>query len=207
MVIAPKDLKIRSKKIMKDNKLSKDIDLLFEIGSLRFVNRNWKQYLGLDVANLAEHHFRVVWIALVLAKYENAKNTDKIVKMALLHDLPESRTGDLNKVQKKYVERFENKSIKDILKNSVLEEELIKLWQEYEKLGSIESKIVKDADRLDIDFEMREQKIRGFKFPEKWDTSREKISLNQHYTKTAKKIWKLLQKSDPHHWHLEAGSI
>jgi len=188
-------------------KFSKDIDLLFEIGSLRFVNRNWKQYLDLDIANLAEHHWRVMWLALILAKYEKVKNTDKIMKMALIHDICESRTGDLTKVQKKYVERFEDKSIKDMLKNSVLEDELIELWKEYEKRESIESKIVKDADRLDIDFEMREQKIRGFKFPKGWDVGREKLSLTQHYTKTAKKIWRLLQKSDPHNWHIEAGSI
>jgi len=127
--------------------------------------------------------------------------------MSLLHDISESRTGDLTRVQKKYVERFEDKSIKDILKNSVLEEELIGLWQEYEKRESIESKIVKDADRLDVDFEMREQKIRGYQFPKGWDAGRERISKTEHYTETAKRIWKALQKSDPHNWHIEAGSI
>lgn len=50
--------------------MQKDIDFLFEIGSLRSIARTWNEFLGKDVANVAEHTIRVAWIALTLAKYE-----------------------------------------------------------------------------------------------------------------------------------------
>ncbi len=191
---------------MKDNKLSKDIDLLFEIGCLRFVDRSWKQYLNLDIANLSEHHFRVAWIALLLAGKKKIKNTDKIIKMALLHDVAESRTGDLAKMQKKYTERFEKKAVADIFAGTVLEKEFLELYDEYEKRKSIESQIVKDADNLDVDFEMKEQKTRGYNFSKRWESYRAELSKKRFYTKSAKEIWDKLQNTDPHHWHVEGGS-
>lgn len=185
----------------------KDIDLLFEIGSFKFINRNWEQYLKVEMSNLAEHHFRVIWISLILAKYEKVKNTDEIIKMALFHDLGESRTGDLARGQKNYATQLEEKAIKDIAKGSVLKNEIYSLWREYQERKSMEAKIVKDADNLDVDFEMREKEIAGYQFPQKWKIGRKKLSETKYYSKTAKKIWKLLQKTNPHNWHIETGSI
>lgn len=78
----------------------KDLDFLYEMGCIRFIQRTWKHFLNADFQNLAEHHFRVAWIALMLAKLEKAQNADKILKMALVHDLAESRTGDVNYLQR-----------------------------------------------------------------------------------------------------------
>ena len=182
-------------------KLQKDIDLLYEIGCLRFIKRSWQNYLGPNVANLAEHHFRVAWLSLVIAQYENVKNTDKIMKMALIHDLAESRTGDANWYQKKYLQHFDEKAIEDILRGSAFEDEFKKLWQEYVERKSIESKIVRDADQLDAEFEIKEQSIHGYQFPKEWKKVRDRVSTMFH-TKVAKKIWDRLQKSDPHAWHI-----
>ena len=52
----------------------KDADFLFEIGTLRFIQRTWKQFINPDFANLAEHTLRMTWIAIVIAK--NEKNAD-----------------------------------------------------------------------------------------------------------------------------------
>jgi len=189
------------------NNLQNDINLLFEMGCLRFIDRNWKQFFGADFANLSEHHLRVIWIALIIAKYEKVKNIEKILKMALVHDIVESRTGDLDKMQRKYVQRDEDKAIKDIFNDSIMGDELIKLWQEYEQCESKEARIVKDADILDIDFEMKEQEIKGYKFSPKWARYRQSLYNKKLYSKTAKQIWKNLQKADPHAWHIKGGSV
>lgn len=50
--------------------MARDIELLFELGAFRHLDRVWKQFLNPDVANCAEHSFRVSWVALTLARYE-----------------------------------------------------------------------------------------------------------------------------------------
>ena len=40
------------------------------------------------------HTLRVAWIATIIAKNESNADLAKVVKMALVHDIAESRTGD-----------------------------------------------------------------------------------------------------------------
>ncbi len=183
--------------------MHRDIEFLYEIGNLRFIQRQWKRFLNADFANLAEHHLRVAWLALIIAKYENAKDTDKILKMALVHDIAESRTGDVDYLSRQYTKRDEELGIKDILKDTELENEFLKIWREYEKRESIESKIVKDADTLDVDFELQEQKIRGAGLADALSQNREFVASNKIYTKTAKKMWDAVQNASPHDWHVK----
>ena len=74
--------------------------------------------------------------------------------------------------------------------------------KEYEARGSLEAKIVKDADNLDIDLEMKELEERGSKLPKKWGMNRERVRNEKLYTETAKKMWDDIQGSDPAAWHL-----
>ncbi|NTU73399.1 HD domain-containing protein [Candidatus Roizmanbacteria bacterium] len=183
--------------------MQNDINLLYEMGSLRFIQRTWRQFLNLSFANLAEHTLRVVWISLILARHEKAENIEKVVKMALIHDVSEGRTGDANYLTREYVVRNEEKAITDMLKDTSLAPEFIDLWKEYEKHDSIEAQIVKDADNLDVDFELQEQKARGGVLNDKWKDMREYVSENKLYTESAKKLWKDLQGSDPNDWHMK----
>lgn len=154
-----------------------------------------------DFANVSEHIFRVAWIALILAKRENVENTDKLLKMALVHDITESRTGDVNYISRQYTERKEHNAIRDILKDTSLEKEFIELWEECEKRETIEAKIIKDADNLDVDFELKEQSARGGVLDKTLEEIREHVGVNKLYTETAKKIYQSLKSSDPHDWH------
>ena len=181
--------------------MDRDIEFLYEIGSLRFIPRQWKRFLNADFANLADHHIRVIWLALTIAKGENIKNTGKVVKMALMHDIAESRTGDADYLARQYVKRDEKLGIEDMLKNTALEAEFIELWKEYDNQKTPEAKVVKDADILDIDFELHEQKSMGVPIINHWEDQREFVQQSRLKTKTAKKIWKKLQTSNPHDWH------
>ncbi len=183
--------------------MDRDIEFLYEIGTLRFSPRQWKRFLNADFANLAEHHFRVIWLALIIAKYEKV-DQNKVLKMALVHDIPESRTGDVDYLSRQYVERNEALGLKDMLADTVLEKgELYDLWHEYETLASPEAKVVKDADNLDVDFELNEQEARGFKLKYAWKHQRGWVSANRLHTKTAKKLWRKIENSDPNAWHIK----
>lgn len=182
--------------------LQRDIEFIYEMGALRHIPRQWQRFLNPDFANLAEHHFRVMWIALILAKYEKA-DTSKVLKMTLVHDIMESRTGDADYLSRQYVKRDEELGLKDILAKTILEkDEFIDLWREYEAQETLEAKVVKDADLLDIDVELNEQEARGFKLKYTWKTQRGWVSKNRLKTKSAKKLYDAIAKSDPNAWHI-----
>src|SRR6185312_6928138 len=129
-----------------------DINFLFEMGNIRFIERMWRRFLHDDFANVAEHHFRVFWIAMVIAANEGGVDTGKIAKLCLLHDITESRTGEVDYISRQYVERKEEMAIRDMLAGTSVENEFFALWEEYEQRETLEAKIAKDADNLDVDF-------------------------------------------------------
>lgn len=181
--------------------MDRDLEFLYEMGCLRFVQRTWKRFLNADFQNLAEHHLRVCWIAMTIARREGNVNTERIMKMALVHDLAESRTGDVDYLSRQYTTRDEELGIKDMLKDTSFEAELFDLWEEYEKRETIESKIVKDADNLDVDFEIREQSVKGLAITEMFAESRKVVRKSLFYTKSGQQMWDAIQKSNPHDWH------
>ncbi len=182
----------------------RDIDLLFEVGALRRVPRMWIHFLGPDMANNAEHSFRVAWIALMIAKEEGAENTDRILKMALVHDLTEGRTGDANYLMRQYVKRNDDLAGKDIFAATSLEGDMLGALEEYRAQATIEAKIVKDADRLDVEFEIREVRSRGMQLPKEWEEFQRKVADEKLSTDTARSIMASLPASDPHAWHTKS---
>ena len=189
---------------IKNTKKKRDIELLFEVGTLRHMDRVWRQFMGPDVANCAEHIFRVVWIALTIAKYEDAGNHEKILKMAIAHDISESRTGDVHYISRQYTKRNEELATRDIFEGTAHEDEMIDLIHEYEERESIEAKIVKDADNIDVELELRELRSRGHSMGTVWINSRIKNVYPKLFTKTARQFWKIIAKVEPHNWHLNS---
>lgn len=184
----------------KSGDLSNDINFLYEMGNIRFIERTWRRFLHDDLANLAEHHYRTFWIAMIIAAREGDVDTGKIAKMVLVHDITESRAGDVDYLSRQYVQRNEELAISDMLEGTAVEKEFRAIWDEYEKRESIEAKIAKDADNLDVDFELAEQAAKGSRLGEVKKPAREHVAKTKLYTKTAKTIYKQLQNSDPHDW-------
>src|SRR3989338_696032 len=71
----------------------RDIEFLYEIGSLRNIPRAWIQHLAADCASTLEHTLRVVFLALLIGRKEGVKDEEKLIKMALVHDLAAPRTS------------------------------------------------------------------------------------------------------------------
>ncbi|MDQ5958164.1 MAG: hypothetical protein QG665_515 [Patescibacteria group bacterium] len=183
----------------------RDLDFLYEVGSMRHLQRGWKQHAGLNVANVLEHTMRVMLLALMIARKEGVKDEEKIIKMALIHDLAETRCSDLSYVQKVYVKADEQKAATDLFNDTTLSD-LEKVYlHEYEKRECIEAKIVKDADNLEFDIELKELEQMGSLLPEKWYSSRKFVRDEKLYTETARQIWDEIQNSNPDAWHLETN--
>jgi len=190
--------------IKKRKNNERDVELLFEIGCLRHLPRSWKRFLNPDVANNTDHIFRVMWIALLLAKREGVKNEEKVLKIAMLHDIGESRTGDVDYLSRQYTERKEDRAMSDMLQGTGLKLEFLALWKEYAERKSIESRIVKDADGLDIELELAEQRASGHSIGSLWQKERNKSVYPKLFTQSAREMWNAIQKSDVHSWHSDA---
>ncbi len=130
----------------------RDLEFLYEVGSLRNIQRGWRQYFGIDMANNLEHTLRIIWLALMIARREGKGDESTIIKMALVHDIADTRTADHAYVQKVYVEEKDELASHDIFAETSISD-FESILHVYKERKSIEAKIVKDADNLDVDLD------------------------------------------------------
>jgi putative hydrolase of HD superfamily len=180
--------------------VSRDVELLHEVGSLRRVARTWVQFTGAPMANVAEHTLRVAWIAMAIARREDADGA-RCAQLALIHDVAESRTGDVHYLSRMYVERREDEALRDVVAGTSLQDDVEALWAEYHAQASLEARVVKDADNLDCDLELTETPDAALiaSLRPTRDRVREKL-----HTDTARALFDAIYADDPHAWHTTA---
>lgn len=144
------------------------INFFFELGMLKKTPRSGFQFLGSGKESVAEHVFRVTTIGFALAKLAEGADVFKVVRMCLFHDIPESRTGDLNYVNKQYVEVDEERAIKDLAQTLPFGEELQELLEEFKEGKSKEAQLARDADQLDLILELKEHQDMGNRYARDW---------------------------------------
>jgi putative hydrolases of HD superfamily len=159
------------------------VNFLFEIGMLKKTPRSGFQFLGTGTESVAEHSFRAAVIAYVLSLHEEGADPARATLMSLFHDLPEARTGDLNYVNKRYVKADEEKALRDLTENLPFGNNLLDLSGEFNSGQSLEARISRDADQLDLILSLKEQKDIGNPQAEDWLS----YALKRLQTPTAKK--------------------
>lgn len=177
----------------------KIIDFFFEVGSLRKVMRSHRQTLLTDdlTDNISSHSYRVTMIGWVLAKMEKA-DLPKVLQMCLLHDLPESRSGDQNWVNKKYLKVYEEEIMKDQFNFLPDKKDFENIAKEYADRKSLEARVTKDADLLDQIMLLREYEWLGNQEAVSW--LRGKEQEKRLFTKSAKKLAKIIYTQKPSSW-------
>ena len=133
------------------------VEFLFEVGMLKRTPRTGYQFLGSGGESVADHSFRTTVIGYVLATRESNVDRDKVILMCLTHDFPEARTGDHNYVNKRYVNTDEDSAIEHMVKGLPFEREISDLIREFNSCDTMEARIAKDADQLDLILELKEQ--------------------------------------------------
>ncbi|MDO8513231.1 MAG: HD domain-containing protein [bacterium] len=177
--------------------LEKIVSLLYEAGSLRKISRAHRQFLLTnDLSdNTASHSYRTTIIGYFLAQLEKA-DVNKVIKICLFHDFEESRSGDQNWLNKRYIKKFDEDIINDQFKCPPVFTEIINNIFEYSQRITLESKIAKDADILDELLLLREYELQGNKEACRWLIHQEKGLI----TVSAKKIAEEIKTQDPHKW-------
>ncbi len=144
------------------------VNFFFEAGMLSKTPRSGFQFLGTGEQSVAEHSFRVAVIGFALAKLAGDVDVFKVVRMCLFHDLPETRTGDLNYVNKHYVEARESEAIRDLASTLPFGEEIEELLTELKNNNTREAQLVHDADQLELILELKEQLDLGNQYASRW---------------------------------------
>ncbi len=143
------------------------VSFIFEAGLLNRFKRSGFDFLGTGNQNISSHSFRTAVISYILAEKLNA-DSSKAVLLSLFHDIPETRTGDINHFQKKYVEKNEMKAVEDIAEDIKELSSLPSFISEFNNGSSIEAEIARDADILELIFTLKEELDNGNKQAEIW---------------------------------------
>lgn len=124
---------------------------------LKRTPRSGWQFLGAGSESVAEHVFRTTLVAFVLAQMDDSVDADRVLRLALFHDLPETRTGDLNYVNQRYVEADEKRVAHDMTEGLPFADELRNLLSEYREECSREAILAHDADQIEMLLELKER--------------------------------------------------
>lgn len=173
-------------------KLDGIANFLFEVGMLAHTPRSGFHFLRSNKQSVAEHINRVAYIGYTLAMLEDDDSVDpaRVMKMCLLHDLAETRTSDLNWMNQKYVESNEAQAVDDLIADLPFADDIKKTIETYEERKSMESKLAKDADSLELLLTLKEMIDIGNKKAETWLPSLLKRLLTDSGRELAKEILK-----------------
>ncbi len=135
---------------------------LFEVGMLNQTPRSGFAFLGSGKQSVAEHSFRAVHIAWLLARLtDQPVDTTHLLQLIMFHDLPEARTGDFNYVNHKYDQANEEKLYADLERELPFGREIVALVQEFEARVTPEAQLANDADQLELLLMLKEQQDLG----------------------------------------------
>jgi len=146
--------------------------------SKRIPRTGWVREKVKNPESIAEHSFRVGVIAMILAD-DLLVNKEKLMKMALLHDLGETFTGDIvwtrgDVVDIKIRDQKEKEELKNLIKffNTIDKgEEFIKIFKEMLLADSEEARIFWQIDKL-------EMAIQAFEYEEEQGESLDEFFKN-----------------------------
>jgi putative hydrolase of HD superfamily len=143
-------------------------DLLFEAASLKRLNRSGYRFLGCGKESVAEHTFSATFVAYVISRLDPSVDALKLVTMCLVHDLPESRLGDLNYVQRFYVAADEEGAVDEMASHLPFGGELRALLEEFNAAETREALLARDADQLSLVLDLKALSDLGYRSPDTW---------------------------------------
>lgn len=134
-----------------------DIDTLQTLLRLKDETRTgWDLRNIQDPEHVADHSWGTALLVLLYADQANI-NTDKAVKMAIVHDIGEAETGDIatranaekQRMSSEKKQQEEQTAVANMMQR-LGRDDLFTLWKEYEARETAEAQFVKDMDLIDM---------------------------------------------------------
>jgi len=171
-------------------------NFLFEVGMLKRTPRTGLQFLGSGSESVAEHTFRTTCIGYVLSQLVPQADAHKLLKMCLLHDLHEARTGDINYMNKKYVAVDEDKARRELAATVPFGSDIEQLVREFNNGATLEAQLANDADQLDLILMLKENKDLGNRYADEWIA----FAVQRLKSDVAKELAQQIVTTDSTHW-------
>ncbi|HEY2810246.1 MAG TPA: HD domain-containing protein [Rhabdochlamydiaceae bacterium] len=138
------------------------VDFVFEMGMLGNISRAGNAFLGSGSQTIAEHSFRCAAIGYLLSQLTPLPHDpNKLLCLCLFQDAHETRTGNLNYLQQKYLTIEKNRVWADIENLSQIGSKIHAFSHEFEERKSYESLLASDANVLELLFFLKEQQDLG----------------------------------------------
>ena len=142
-------------------------DFFYLASELKRIPRTgWKNKVGIEhPESVADHSYGAALMAMIFSDIHNL-DTEKILKMALLHDLAESITGDFmpGEISPENKRTAENEAMQEILaklpENIAIKYQSI--WDEYIRADTTESVLLHDIDKLEMAIQAMKYSSEGF---------------------------------------------
>jgi|TARA_B100001105_G_C22120178_1_gene327165 putative hydrolase of HD superfamily len=103
--------------------------------------------------SVSDHSYSMAIMCMIISDLRNL-NSEKILKMALLHDLAESIIGDFTpeQIDKEKKKKLENNAFEKIVKNlpEQIKSKYLEIWFEYQDNTSPEAKLIHQIDKLEM---------------------------------------------------------
>jgi len=133
-------------------------------GKLKRIPRSGWVEVGIQQPeSVADHTFRTALLSMIYSDLEGLDEL-KLLRMAMVHDLPESIIGDLTPSKKTAeIEAEEDKAMNHIL--GLLpkrrREKYITVWNEYKKCKTKEAKALRQLEKLEMALQAKEYEKAG----------------------------------------------
>lgn len=142
------------------------LDFLKTAANLKKISRQgWIDKLSLNhPESVADHSYSMAIMSMVISDMGNY-DSEKILKMVLLHDLAETKIGDYTpeKINKEEKKELENNAFYEIIENlpENIKSQYLQIWKDYQRNFSPESKLVHQIDRLEMALQAKIYKKEG----------------------------------------------
>jgi putative hydrolase of HD superfamily len=136
---------------------SRLLEIILECNELKAIPRmGWRVRGVRDGESVAEHSYAVALIAMLLAdRLDIDVDREKLLKIALIHDLPEHMLGDIHAP----ATRLLGEDVKEAAELRIMErlftglqdgEDYVQLWKEFAERSSVEGRLVRAIDKLEM---------------------------------------------------------
>ncbi len=131
------------------------LDFFNTVAHLKEVPRQgWIEKLSIvNPESVADHSYSVAIMCMIMSDV-NGYDSEKMIKMALLHDLAESKIGDYtpNQISKSKKMQLEDDAFSEILDHlpPTIQSAYQRIWQEYKENATEESRLLHQIDKLEM---------------------------------------------------------
>lgn len=178
------------------------LELVESLHALKMIPRAGWRIRGIsDAESVADHCYRMSALAMILADWLVLNKVDvdaaKVMRMALVHEFGETKIGDIPYPAMRFIPEqvkydAERGAVEAMTAGlGALGQQYLALWEEFEAGETLEAKIVRAADKLEMMVQVTEYERVGYKcLSDFWQNVKNVENFDAH--PVINEIWELL---------------